>query len=187
MTNTGGDAITLSSGANVSGFYIPSSQNSGVIGTGVDGISISDLKITNAGVYGVSLLVNTSSALPTFNLARIDVSGSAQDGINLTATTGANAIVSISDCSSYLNAANGIQISVNDTSTVVGTIDNNYLSYNGVAGSTSGLYLNTSNTALVPVSFTASNNTILRERRQRSVDPKFNRIPRCYPAEEYDF
>ena len=110
---------------------------------------------------GSLLPVNTPTASPTFNLARIDVSGSTEDGINLTTRSSANAIISISDCSSYLNAANGITISVNDTSTVVGTIDNNYLSYNGFGGSDSGLTLITFNTALVPVSFTATNNTIL--------------------------
>ena len=54
MTNTGGDAITLADGANVSGFYIPSPKNNGIIGTSVGGISITDMKITNAGSYGIS-------------------------------------------------------------------------------------------------------------------------------------
>ncbi len=101
LANTAGDAVTMATGSEFSGFIIDSPTGNGIFSNGASNTIINDVRIVNAGQSGISLL-NTAGTTSITNTTLISSAGA---GDALFHVNGGNGQISFSATDTFLLAS----------------------------------------------------------------------------------
>ncbi|MFO1021132.1 MAG: right-handed parallel beta-helix repeat-containing protein [Planctomycetales bacterium] len=117
ITNLGGDAVTLASHNEVSGFRIEAPAGNGIYGSGITDFNINNVNVTNAGLNGIQLVNVTNTPGTPGIIDRVSAMDSGLNGVEINNNNGASVDVTITDVAARRNVV-GVEILAANASTV---------------------------------------------------------------------
>ncbi len=109
LTNLNGPAIVVAPDNTISGLRIEAPLGAGILGTGVETLSLQNLTIADAGGDGVRLKASGSASM-TVTATDLSVSGSAEAGLWLTAQGAAGVHLDLASSRLERNLGNAVQV-----------------------------------------------------------------------------